>query len=111
MNSLPPNHLGKFLVEECERVAVKEFLDVAKLKLKRVLIKSEIKASGYNIQLDETKLHFGGIRLWFKCPICDGRRGVLFKHPATKSLGCRRCLSLEYKKRRYKNMIESKEIE
>lgn len=107
MNSLPPNYFGKILVEECERVTMKDFLDVAKLKLKRTLIQSEIEASGYNLQLDETKLHFGGTRFWFKCPICNSRRGVLFKHPITQSLGCRACLDLQYKKRRYKGMIET----
>jgi hypothetical protein len=45
--------------------------------------------------------------LWFKCPLCGSRVGVLFRHPAANTVGCRRCLKLEYRKRRYKGMVEN----
>ncbi len=105
---MKPNDLGKtFLVEECQRIEVNSFLRVAKLKLKDILISSELDAQGISVELITSKTGFGGTRYWFKCPSCQRRVGTLFVHAISQNLGCRRCLGLEYRKRRYKGMVEN----
>ena len=105
---MKPNDFGKtFLVEECQRVEINTFLRTAKLKIKEVLINSELNAQGLSILLISTQTGFGGVRYWFKCPACAERVGTLFVHPVSQNLGCRECLGLEYKKRRFKGMVEN----
>lgn len=103
-----PNDFGKtFLVEECQKIEVNTFLRTAKLKLREVLIISNLEAQGIEIKLLTSKTGFGGVRYWFKCPICHRRVGTVFVHALNQNLGCRNCLGLEYKKSRYKGMVES----
>jgi hypothetical protein len=45
------------------------------------------------IYLESTRMYFGGRRLWFRCPRCDGRCRVLF---GTWRIACRRCNRLRY---------------
>ena len=45
------------------------------------------------IYFDATRMHFGGRRLWFRCPRCDARCRVLF---GTWRIACRRCHRLRY---------------
>jgi len=107
MKSLNPNNLG-LLVEECKKVEISDFLKKSKTELKKALIKSELEIDGLSIELTTSKTNYNGTRFWFKCPLCNLRVGVLFKHPASDVIGCRRCLKLEYRKRRYKGMVENK---
>lgn len=105
---MKPNDLGKtFLVEECQKIEVNEFLRRAKTKLKGVLISSELEADGFALELITSRTGLGGIRYWFKCPLCNKRVGTLFSHPLSQKLGCRGCLGLEYRNRRYKGMVEN----
>src|SRR5262245_18965259 len=46
-----------------------------------------------NVYLEETRTHFGGRRLWFRCPRCDGRCRVLY---GNWRIACRRCHRLRY---------------
>jgi hypothetical protein len=106
---MKPNDLGKtFLVEECQKIEINSFLRKAKLSLKDTLLKSEITAQGIMLELITSKTGFGGLRFWFKCPICKRRVGTLFAHAVGQNLGCRGCLGLQYRKIRYKGMIEGK---
>jgi len=108
MKILTPNDLGKtFLVEECQKIRIEGFLKQYKEKIKEVILNSELEALGWNIELATSKTHYNGIRFWFKCPLCHLRVGVLLKHPLADIIGCRRCLRLEYRKRRYKGMVEN----
>jgi len=43
--------------------------------------------------LEATRAPFGGQRLWFRCPRCDGRCRVLY---GTRRIACRRCHRLRY---------------
>jgi hypothetical protein len=43
--------------------------------------------------IEETRTYFGGRRLWFRCPRCDGRCRVLY---GTWRIACRRCHRLRY---------------
>jgi hypothetical protein len=45
------------------------------------------------IYLESTPMHFGGRRLWFRCPRCDGRCSVLY---GTWRIACRRCHRVRY---------------
>ena len=103
-----PNDLGKkFLVEQCQKIRIEDFLKTYRDRLKELIIDSEIEALGLKVELATSKTCFNGIRYWFTCPLCGARAGILLKHPLTGNLGCRRCLNLEYRKRRYKGMIEA----
>jgi len=109
MKILNPNDLGrKCLVEECQKIRIEDFLKTYRNKLKELVLASELEILGLKIELTTSKTCYNGIRFWFKCPLCKRRAGVLLKHPLTYEIGCRQCLNLEYRKRRYKGMIEGK---
>jgi hypothetical protein len=108
MKPMSPNDLGnKPIVEHCQKIDIKTFLDTTKRKLKEVILRSELDIAGLEIELTTSRTGFGGVRYWFKCPLCSSRVGNLYIHPVSSNLGCRECLGLEYKKRRYKGMLES----
>ena len=94
------------MVEDCQCVSISAYLRKAKEKLKEAIITAEIEVGHQTIELTASKTSFGGMRYWFKCPGCAGRAGVLFVHPLTNAIGCRKCLGLEYRSRRYKGMLE-----
>ena len=105
---MKPNDLGKiFLVEECQKISMNTFSAQAKKKLKETLLLSQIEVMNRNIDLTTSDMHFGGVRHWFKCPMCQRRVGTLFVHPVSHKVACRGCLGLEYRKRRYKGMVEN----
>ena len=45
------------------------------------------------VYLESTRMYFGGRRLWFRCPRCEGRCRVLY---GTWRIACRRCHRLRY---------------
>jgi hypothetical protein len=45
------------------------------------------------VYLEATRTYFGGRRLWFRCPRCEGRCRVLY---GTWRIACRRCHRLRY---------------
>ncbi len=101
-----PNNLGKILVEDCQKIRIEEFLKSCRNELKKHIISLELELSGYQVELTTSDTHYGGKRIWFKCPLCNNRVGVLFIHPLTQEVGCRNCLNLKYRKTRYKGMAE-----
>jgi len=108
MKTMKSNDLGKkFLVEECQKVSISTFLKSTKEKLKNELLRIEAEIQGNHIELTTSKTGFGGIRYWFKCLNCSRRVGTLFMHPISQKIGCRGCLELEYRKIRYKGMVEN----
>jgi hypothetical protein len=107
MKTSRPYHSGKqILVEDCQRVSISAYLRRAREKLKKELVTAEIKMGNLSVELTPSKTAFDGVRYWFKCPLCTHRVGTLFVHPMTNAIGCRKCLGLEYRSRRYKGMIE-----
>lgn len=107
MKTMSPNDFGKiFTVEECGKVSVSSYLQDFKKKLREAVTGSSIEIEGRSIELTTSQTGFGGIRYWFKCPICSKRVGVLFVHSFTRDVGCRLCLDLDYRKRRFKGMAE-----
>lgn len=108
MKSMNVNNLGNtFLVEDCQKVAVSDLLRDYKTKLKETILRAQFGMLNENVLITTSKTGNGGLRFWFMCPQCKRRSGVLLKHPLQNILGCRMCLNLEYKSRRYRGMIES----
>jgi hypothetical protein len=107
---MKPNDFGrKYLVEQCQKIEVVDYIRKAKKEIKEILIDHYLEADEYDVYLETTKTGFGGIRFWFTCPLCNKRVGVLYKHPVSQILGCRKCLNLDYRKHRYSKMIENNE--
>lgn len=103
--------LGKtFLVEECDKIEVSNLLREYRVKLKEYFLRSKFEITDVEIRLTTSKTGNCGTRFWFVCPQCEKRVGVLFKHPILSLVGCRQCLNLEYRKRRFKGMLENKVI-
>jgi len=108
MKSLTPINLGrKYLVDKCKSINISDYLKQAKKGLKESVINSQLELEGLDIELTTSQTNYKGLRYWFSCPICSKRVGKLYKHPISQILGCRECLRLEYRCRRYKGMIES----
>lgn len=105
---MSPHDFGKkFLTDQCQQIRLSDFIRKTKPQLKETLLQSVIETEGYRLLLNRSKTGFGGLRYWFVCPTCQRRAGVIYKHPVSKSLGCRRCLGLDYRKHRYKGMVEN----
>ena len=97
-----------FLVEDCQKVAVSDLLRDYKTKLKETILRAQFEMLNENVLITTSKTGNGGLRFWFMCPRCKRRSGILLKHPLQNILGCRSCLRLEYKSRRFKGMIGAK---
>jgi len=94
------------IVENCQKISVDELVRKATKNLKKRLVEAQIEALEANVKLTTSRTMFGGERLWFACPLCAKRSGILYQHPIGGTIGCRNCLSLIYKKQRYKGMVE-----
>lgn len=106
MKSIQPNDYGKILTDQCAEVdindLVREYRSEANYRVEKLLVQiGEVEC-----QLTATNAG-GGKRYWFLCPICSGRVGKLYQHPLNQLVGCRKCLNLDYRSRRYKGMVES----
>jgi len=63
-------------------------------------INGEVQKSGVRVPLDYTDCNYGGQRIWWKCPNCYRRVGVLYL--SHFHLRCRTCLNLTYRDRQAK---------
>jgi len=107
MKTSPLNDFGRIVtVEECQKVTIHELIRKSNEFLKEALIKSQIQTLTTTVCLATSLTYRGGVRYWFSCPQCTKRVGVLFTHPITGEMGCRKCLNLKYWKSRFKGMIE-----
>jgi hypothetical protein len=56
----------------------------------------------YAVRLQTSRVHRGGLRWWFTCPLlvggwpCDRRVGKLYLPPGGRYFGCRHCYQLTY---------------
>jgi hypothetical protein len=108
MKTTPLNNFGKtYLTEECQKIRIDKIIRNSKKELLQTIIQAQIETEGWKIEITTHTLHHGGKRLWFKCPLCALPCGIIYKHPLNHLMGCRRCLKLDYRARRYKGMIES----
>ena len=109
MKSDHPYDSGKtILVEDCQRITISTYMRKVKEKLKEQILAAEIQLANLTIELIPSQTPFNGTRFWFQCPLCTHKVATLFVHPLTSTVGCRKCLGLEYRSRRYKGMIEAK---
>ncbi len=109
MKTINSNDLGKkYLVEECQKIRIDTVVRQARKDILGTLIHGMVEIGGIQIGITNYPLHHGGKRLWFVCPLCNQPCGIIYSHPIQKNhIGCRACLNLEYKCRRYKGMLES----
>ena len=49
-----------------------------------------------NVFLIQVSCRYGGLRFWFLCPRCSGRRMTLHWIPGSDNFYCRSCLNLTY---------------
>ena|SRR3989338_2419046 len=103
------NNLGKkYLVEDCEKIRIDHVIRQVKKEVQKTVITAVAVVDGFEVKLTSHKLHHGGDRLWFVCPICRLPAGLIYRHPVQYDLvGCRRCLGLDYRSRRFKGMVEN----
>ena len=105
---MSPNDFGKkYLTEQCQKIKLSDFVGKANQQIKESILQASIEAEGYSVLFIRSVTGFGGTRFWFSCPICHKRAGVLYKHPVSQILGCRKCLGLDYRKHRYGKMVEN----
>jgi len=111
MKSLSPNDYGeRLLVECCPQVRVRDMLWEWRSLFKEALAKSSLAVEGLDLELCASETNYKGRRLWFRCPLCRERVGVIYRHPLTQQVGCRKCLNLDYRSRRFKGMIETERV-
>lgn len=96
-----------FLVEQCQKISINELIASFNKVRKLNFIKNQLDVAGISIDLIATKTGYGGLRYWFRCPQCEARVGVVYKHSLSHVVGCRLCLKLDYKSHRFKGMIEN----
>src|SRR3990167_11388973 len=102
-----PYDLGTFqLADAAQKVNIDDLVRQAKRGLKLRLVEAHIEALGINVDLTTSSTRFKGERLWFVCPLCEKRVGTLY-NLVGKAVGCRLCLGIEYRKQRYKGMVEA----
>lgn len=105
--TIDPYDLGKInLVSQYQKLDINDIVKKTTAGLKKEFLKSRISALGLKIDLTTSTTRFHGKRIWFECPICKRRTGVIFADTIRTQLGCRKCLGLKYKKQRFKGMIE-----
>lgn len=95
------------LVDQCQKITADQVIRQAMSQIKKDLLTKGVEISDQSVQLTATKTQFGGQRIWFTCPGCTKRRGALMVHPISNQVGCRDCLNVQYRKQRYKGMIEA----
>ena len=94
----------KSLVEHCQKLNINDLVRDIKSEFVRTKLKSKIDALEQNINITSTKCHFGNERLWFICPSCSKRVGILYKPMEEDLLLCRKCHNLQYSKSRFNKM-------
>ncbi len=52
------------------------------------------------VQVTATAPHYGGVRLWWLCPLCRRRCRMLYAPPGSTVLACRFCHGLNYASQR-----------
>lgn len=101
------NNFGKkFLTDQCQKIKISDLMRSAKRQAREQVLGGELETEGGRLGLSETKTGNGGLRYWFICPQCAKKVGILYKHPISQILGCRRCLNLDYRSHRYRGMVE-----
>ena len=102
MKTLKTNYWGKKYLEQCPKITIKEVLEKASQELEKQIL--DITLEG--IELIKSHANYGWFRIWFKCPLCWKKAFTLYN--VAWNLKCRICSDLQYKKQRFKGMLEEK---
>jgi len=104
---MKPNDLGEFssVAENLVKLSIGDLVRRANRELRLKLIESQTELAGVRVSFATSKTGFGGERLWFSCPICSRRVGIMYQDRGT--VACRHCLNIKYRKSRFKGMIEN----
>jgi hypothetical protein len=89
-----------FMPENCQKTRIDGYIRQARNSLKKAIVEAELVMNGFSIKLCESKTRFGGLRLWFECPECKRRVGIIYKNPINKDLSCRQCTGLIYQQQK-----------
>jgi hypothetical protein len=68
-----------FVPENLTKLNITDYVRKANQKLKTELVESQLEVDGMEVKLISSKTGFGGVRLWFVCPKCQRRSGVLYR--------------------------------
>jgi hypothetical protein len=108
MKSLTLKNSGEIrLVDQCPKIKIDQVIGRIKKKFQESILDNQVEIGGLPFKLSSTNLHHGGKRIWFLCSICNRRTGIIYNLPAQNLAGCRKCLGIEYRSRRYRGMIEN----
>lgn len=77
-----------------QRIEINDFIRIAKKQLKISLVQAQIEALGQRIELTTSNTRFQGQRLWFVCPSCTRKVGILYRGKTDEDLICRICVNL-----------------
>ena len=100
MKTIKHNDFTKYLVEDCKNVRIEKVVKRARGEIAKALMQGLVEIGGFDVRIISSSLHHGGLRLWFECPICSQKVGVIYQHPTKNNLiGCRGCLGLDYRSR------------
>ncbi len=104
---IKPYDLGKNnLVEYSQKINIDDIVRQINKDLKHQMLQSSIEVMGLQLSLLTSSTRFHGKRYWFACPVCNNRTGTIYRHPITLQVGCRSCLGIQYRKQRFKGMLE-----
>lgn len=107
-NLISPNDLGVFqTTDHAQKINVNNLVRQAGREVKLRLLEGKVEALGLEVGFTSSKTKFKGERLWFVCPQCGRRVGVIYKPPVQDKINCLKCLNLKYKKQRFKGMVEA----
>jgi hypothetical protein len=79
--------------ENYQKISIDDYVRQARISLKKAIVEAQIDVNGMDIILCKSHTRFGGERLWFKCPKCNKRRGVLYMFSLGIKTMCRQCFT------------------
>lgn len=107
---IKPYDLGKNnLAEYSQKIQIDDIIRRVNKDVKLQTLELQIEVMGFKLNLLTSSTRFNGKRYWFCCPHCNSRVGTIYRHPISLQVGCRNCLKIQYKKQRYKGMMEGAE--
>ena len=81
------------VTENCQKIKIDDYVRLARISLKRAIVEAHIGLSGQEIKLRQSKTRYGGERIWFECPKCKRRKGVLYRNLHNVMFTCRLCIA------------------
>lgn len=91
--------MAKVKAEDLDKIYIWEFEKAGLSKSERYidLLLSPDSTITQSVRLATTSCNLGRVRLWFTCPDCGRRVGVLYFNEEFYAYSCRICLNLTYK--------------